>query len=175
MRYFVRLGNAEHCVAVSHDGTSQRLSEGDQSRVTTIHGAPGAYRVVIDGRVIDLSLRPMTSATPGTRTFEVQGLGTIQLVEVCSERDRQGVLKGPSDKTLQRSIVAQMPGRVLSVGVRAGDRVSKGQALIVIEAMKMENELYADDDLTVLQVLVNSGDAVDAGVALLLVQQGTTQ
>jgi biotin carboxyl carrier protein len=64
-------------------------------------------------------------------------------------------------------LVAPMPGRVVSVRVRAGDAVAAGAALVVIEAMKMQNELVAPRDGTVTRVLVTDGDAVERGATLV--------
>jgi biotin carboxyl carrier protein len=61
-----------------------------------------------------------------------------------------------------------MPGRVLHVRVKDGERITSGSPLVVIEAMKMENELVADADATVERVLVQPGDAVEAGAPLLI-------
>lgn len=65
------------------------------------------------------------------------------------------------------NVLAPMPGRVVSVRVRAGDVVTAGAALVVVEAMKMQNELLAPRDATVARVLVNDGDAVERGAILV--------
>jgi pyruvate carboxylase subunit B len=56
---------------------------------------------------------------------------------------------------------------IVRVEVQAGDRVRAGQGLVVMEAMKMENELRASADATVKEVLVSPGDAVEKGALLL--------
>jgi 3-methylcrotonyl-CoA carboxylase alpha subunit len=60
-----------------------------------------------------------------------------------------------------------MPGKVVSIAVKAGDRVSKGQALAVMEAMKMEHTIAAPADGTVAEVLYAPGDQVAEGAELL--------
>jgi biotin carboxyl carrier protein len=62
-----------------------------------------------------------------------------------------------------------MPGKVVKVLVGQGDTVSSGTALVVVEAMKMENELVAERDGTVKEVFVNPGDAVEGGARLILI------
>ena len=61
---------------------------------------------------------------------------------------------------------APMPGTILEVKVAVGDTVEAGQALAVLEAMKMENEIVAPQDGTVASINVNKGDSVEAGQTL---------
>lgn len=61
-----------------------------------------------------------------------------------------------------------MPGNILDVKVKAGDSVTKGQTLVVLEAMKMENEIPAPKDGKVAQVVVTKGATVGAGDTLVV-------
>lgn len=63
-------------------------------------------------------------------------------------------------------VVAPMPGKILSVKIKAGDPVKRGQAVMVLEAMKMENEIVAPDDGVVASVEVSAGANVEAGALL---------
>jgi biotin carboxyl carrier protein len=63
-------------------------------------------------------------------------------------------------------VVAPMPGKILSVKIKAGDQVKRGQAVMVLEAMKMENEIVAPDDGVVASVEVAAGANVEAGALL---------
>ncbi|MGW4801958.1 acetyl-CoA carboxylase biotin carboxyl carrier protein subunit [Nonomuraea sp. NPDC004297] len=65
-----------------------------------------------------------------------------------------------------------MPGNVLRVEVRPGDRVVKGQAILVLEAMKMEHRISAPADGVVAGVHVEKGRQVDAGAVLAIIQEG---
>ena len=64
-------------------------------------------------------------------------------------------------------VACPMPGTIVDVKVQAGDHVTKGQVLVVFEAMKMENEIMADRDGTVVAVYANKGDSVESGKVLL--------
>ena len=68
------------------------------------------------------------------------------------------------------SINAPMPGNILSVNVAVGDTVKKGQVLMVLEAMKMENEIMAPRDGKVTAVAVAKGAAVESGALLCTIQ-----
>jgi biotin carboxyl carrier protein len=69
------------------------------------------------------------------------------------------------------SIKAPMPGRVVRVLVAVGDQVTANQAVVVVEAMKMENELRTPRDGVVKEVLVTPGAAVESGAVLIVVDQ----
>ena len=60
-----------------------------------------------------------------------------------------------------------MGGRIISVDVKAGDKVKKGQLLLVYEAMKMENDVTAERDATVKRILVAPGEIVGTDAALI--------
>ena len=67
------------------------------------------------------------------------------------------------------AVNAPMPGNILKVNVNVGDTVKSGTVLVVLEAMKMENEIMAPKDGTVTQVLVNKGSTVDTGAPLVVI------
>ncbi len=68
------------------------------------------------------------------------------------------------------TISAPMPGTIVSVNVDTGKAVKKGDVLVVLEAMKMENEIKCPRDGVVASVSVNKGDTVDTGAALVALQ-----
>ena len=65
-----------------------------------------------------------------------------------------------------KTVTAPMPGNILKVNVKAGDQVKKGAVLMILEAMKMENEIMAPADCTVASVNVNAGTTVESGAVL---------
>ena len=67
---------------------------------------------------------------------------------------------------------ASMPGKIIQVLVSEGESVTKGQALVVMEAMKMEQTMTAPADGVVAAVRVAEGDQVDAGAALVVIEDG---
>jgi biotin carboxyl carrier protein len=69
----------------------------------------------------------------------------------------------------RQSVVATMPGRVVRVLVAVGDRVAAGQAVVVLEAMKMENEMRAPKEGVVREVRATPGAAIDAGAVLVVI------
>ena len=65
------------------------------------------------------------------------------------------------------SVTAPMPGNILDVKVKAGASVKAGDVLVILEAMKMENEIVAPQDGTVASINVNKGDTVNSGDVLV--------
>jgi biotin carboxyl carrier protein len=76
---------------------------------------------------------------------------------------------GSAPREGPQPVVASMPGRVVRVLVAAGDRVSAGQPVVVVEAMKMENEMRSPKDGVVRDVNVQEGAAIEAGAVLVVI------
>ena len=68
------------------------------------------------------------------------------------------------------AVKSPMPGTILSVSVKPGDVVKKGQVLMILEAMKMENEIMASRDGRVASVQVNKGANVESGAVLCVIE-----
>jgi biotin carboxyl carrier protein len=90
-------------------------------------------------------------------------------VESARVRDARAS-SGANAKDSDSLVVAPMPGKVVKVLVGAGDEVNAGQALIVIEAMKMENELFSPRNGRIAELLVTSGGAVERGAPLIRIE-----
>ena len=67
------------------------------------------------------------------------------------------------------TVDAPMPGNILKVNVTQGQAVKAGTVLVILEAMKMENEIMAPKDGTVTQILVSKGSTVDTGAPLVVI------
>ena len=74
----------------------------------------------------------------------------------------------PAPVAAGEAVKAPMPGNILKVAVAQGDTVKEGQLLCVLEAMKMENEIFAPRAGTVAQVLIAKGSTVDTGATMVV-------
>ncbi len=163
---------------------------GSETHEVEVTQDDGRYRIVIDGRVWDVDAR---LTAQGISSLLIDGVSHVAdvddedgacVVEVGGERysiqveertryiirTRGGAAGGAAGQTVK----APLPGKVTHIAVRAGDPVIAGQALVVIEAMKMENELKAAAAGTVSDVRVAPGQAVNAGDVLVVIAPEAT-
>jgi biotin carboxyl carrier protein len=98
--------------------------------------------------------------------------GELHVVEVQDERTRKlaKVEKKGGGPAGEVPLKAPMPGLVREVNVNVGDAVKAKQGVVILEAMKMENELRAPRDGTVKEIRVKPGDKVDQGQVLLVIK-----
>jgi biotin carboxyl carrier protein len=68
------------------------------------------------------------------------------------------------------ALVTQMPGKIVKINVEVGQEVEKGQTLLILEAMKMENEIKSGMDGVIKAIHINEGDALESGVLMMEVE-----
>ncbi len=107
----------------------------------------------------------------GVRTVFFELNGQPREVEIVDRSiETKGAKRMKADPTDLTHIAAAMPGMVIGVAIKEGARVSKGQKLLSLEAMKMETVLNSDRDGEITQLLVQSGSQVEAGDLLLVIK-----
>ncbi len=146
-----------------------------------VRGQDGRYTVVLDGRPLEVDAREtgrhFLSILVGGRSYEAgiekrpggytvvltDDVVAVDLVEAARVAPARKV-SGPA------RIAAPMPGKLVRVLVSPGQDVQAGQGLVVVEAMKMENEIKAPRAGRVKDVPAREGQAVDAGALLVVVE-----
>lgn len=165
MRYFVALGAREIPVdvtALPGGGWDVRAS-GERLCVDAVT-AGDALSIRVEGRVVDL----MLDGVPPEVRFVASGTRGEAVIETDRTRSSRS-LRGATAKR-QEFVVAPMPGRIVRVLVASGNDVAAGAPLIVIEAMKMENELSAIHAARIGAVLVRAGETVEGGAKLIALE-----
>ena len=113
------------------------------------------YRVNVNGTVYEVELEEMTGA-PSAPAAPAAAPAAPAAAPAAPAAPAAGGEK----------VTSPMPGTILSVNVAAGDAVKRGQVLMILEAMKMENEIMCPCDGTVTSVSVTKGTAVESGTLL---------
>lgn len=166
------------------------VTTGQRTRRIQIVRQEGRLVVTVDGRARQVDVRPSgggalsllvtgpsgaarsveaSVATLGPGAYEVHLDGRLIAVTVRNGRGSPGRGAGsPGGGPLQ--VTAPMPGKIVRILVKPGDDVRARQGLIVVEAMKMENELRAARDGRVRRVAVEPGQSVEAGTVLVEVE-----
>ncbi len=167
MRYVVELNAQRKTVSIEPEGVRYEDDAPIRGELSDIEGSPvrmvklgtHVYRVVAEKRQ---GRGKYTLWVDGYR-FETEALDE----RTRSIRDLSAATAGPTGPA---PIIAPMPGLIVRVNVSVGDRVEAGQGLVVMEAMKMENELRAIAPGTVRSVEVSPGTAVEKGALLVALE-----
>lgn len=133
--------------------------------------AGGRYSLLIKGRSYEILARRITKAgQKDGELYEIQVQG--QRFEVKVEDERARLLTGLAKTTGagEAAIHAPMPGLVVGVPLTQGTRVEQGQTVVVLEAMKMENDLSSPITGTIREIRVSQGQTVDQGEVLVIVE-----
>jgi biotin carboxyl carrier protein len=129
--------------------------------------APGIYSIIIDGRSYEVVVRSQPGQTVAREEpYTVTVRGRNHLVQVLDPRHRLRANALDAGEGPQE-ILAPMPGKVVKLLVAEGQQVSSGDGLLVIEAMKMQNEVRASRSGRVEKVHVSEGAGVETGFKLV--------
>ncbi len=162
MKYHVTIGGT--ALEVEVDGDTVRI--GDRVVKATLRRIPGTplVHLVVGGAS---GVFPLEGV--GRGRWRLHDRGEDIEVEVLDERTRhiRSLLGVGKAQTGPSRLVAPMPGLVLRVQVAVGDTVGTGDGLLVLEAMKMENEIKARGTAVVARILVTPGQAVEKGAPLI--------
>lgn len=118
------------------------------------------YKITVNGNVYDVTVEETTGtaaavSAPAAVAAPVKAPAPAPAPKNAAKRSEGSV-----------KVTAPMPGKILGVKVSAGQSVKKGEVLLVLEAMKMENEIVAPSDGTIASVQAAVGDSVEAGATL---------
>ena len=113
------------------------------------------YRVTVNGTAYEIELEELTGAAPAPAAA------------TAAPAPAPAPAAAPAGG---EQVTSPMPGTILSINVAAGDTVKRGQVLMVLEAMKMENEIMCPCDGKVVSVNTSKGASVESGTLLCVIQ-----
>jgi len=163
------------------------IHDGEEREVEIIEVSPGRYTIRMNGRELEVDVHAVSETTlsfilnnhayniefesnpGGGENLLIRGhVLHVEVLDLRKMRLRKvEAAHGGPDGPVR--ITSPMPGKVVSVLVAEGEEVEEGQGLVVIEAMKMENELRAPRAGVVQELTAQEGQAVDGGATLCVI------
>jgi biotin carboxyl carrier protein len=174
MKVIAQAGKRELTIeVVRRAGVTSVHIDGRDAKIESI-GRDGLRAVTVDGRTYEAAVWPSSGAEGaprGVRGFDVAIAGRIVPVRLVDPlRHGNGRVEDAAGDEGAVEIRAVMPGKVTAVLKAPGDEVEAGTGLLVIEAMKMENEIPAPRSGRIASVLKAPGEAVEAGALLVVLE-----
>jgi biotin carboxyl carrier protein len=166
MRYYVTLDGREVEVEIRENGGRMTgVLDGKEYAVDCSVIEPASkYSVLIDQESLNVTVNP------GTSSLDMIIGGCLYRTQVLDERERGALELEQGRKSAGLGIVKSvMPGIVRKIFVAEGDQVDVGAPLLILEAMKMENEIAAEGEGTVTKIHIEEGKAVNSNDPLITI------
>ena len=165
MKFEVRVGTKKRVVELEKDGGAWRVAlDGNGVDADVREVEPGAFSVLLNGESHEVRVTPQADGS-----LTVQSGHDEFAAEVFDPRAWRGRRHAGVEAEGRQQITAPMPGKIVRVLVQAGDTVEAGQGLVVVEAMKMQNEIRSPKSGTVERLLAKKNQPVNAGEVLMIV------
>jgi biotin carboxyl carrier protein len=159
-------GKKVRIVDIESLGETYRISlDGNPVSADAVLLTPGIISILIDGQSFEIHVTPSADGK-----LKLQCGPHQYSAEIADPRAWRGRNHGALEAEGRQQVIAPMPGKVIRLLVAAGDKVEAGQGLVVVEAMKMQNEIKSPKNGKVERLLAKEGQAVNAGDVLALVE-----
>jgi biotin carboxyl carrier protein len=159
MKFDVQIAGKTRTVELQLDCDRWQISlDGVALDADAVEISPNVFSILLNGESYEVRL---AAASDGKLTLQTRHHEFV--AQVIDPRAWRGRGHGPVEAEGRQQIVAPMPGKVVRLLVKAGDKVEAGQGLLVVEAMKMQNEVRSPKTGTVERLLAKEGQAVNAG------------
>lgn len=130
------------------------LTVAARSKVPNVLDIPSEFSVDVDGETFTVRITPVLDGNGGVR------VGKVETSKA-----------GPSQRPSRDAVICPMPGMIVAVKVKVGDKVREGDVVAVLEAMKMQNEIHCPHGGVVKQIMVHDGDLVKSNTVLMVVER----
>jgi biotin carboxyl carrier protein len=159
LRFEIELEGKLRRVELVHAGEIARWTiDGRALEADVVEVSPGVYSILIDGKSLEVRVEPKGDGglrvTSGRREF------TVALRHPRQWKRYRGA---GAEAEGRQQVTAPMPGKIVRVLAKTGDAVEAGQGILVVEAMKMQNEIRSPKSGTLERLLVVEGQTVNAG------------
>lgn len=162
MKFEVYIGKQTRVVELERGDARWRIAlDGQPLDADAVEIAPNTFSILLRGQSHEIRVTPSPN---GTLTLQT-GIEEFT-AEVIDPRAWSGRRHSAVEAEGRQQIIAPMPGKVVRLLVKTGDAVEAGQGLLVVEAMKMQNEIRSPKSGVVERLLAEEGQAVNAGEVL---------
>lgn len=164
MELVISLPGTEKSLRLERSGERYHITlDATRYEVDVVQAGDGVFSLIIDGAQYEVAVNAQKTGPRGSAHYQVtssQGLDNVSLVDPLTHLAQQSRGGSGGDGSLQ--VAAYMPGQVVEILVSEGDTVQPGQGVLVLEAMKMKNEIQAETAGVVSKLHVTEGQAVEA-------------
>ena len=167
MKYIININGRDYKVEYDESRASVISLNGEEMTFDMRQGVhPQNVSLILDNRSL------MFWIEKNEEGYHAHCLGRDFRIGVEDEKTRhlKSILKASGDRSVAGTIKASMPGMVVKILAESGGGVQKGQGLMIVEAMKMENEIKSPVDGTIKQIRVEPLQAVDKGDVLMIIE-----
>lgn len=164
MKADIQIGGKMRHVELEREGARVRATiDGRAIEADALMVAPGVYSILLEGRSVEVRV------TPKHDGLHVHSDGWDYVARIEDPRSLRGRSGEATAAEGRQHVVAPMPGKVVRTLVKEGEAIEAGKGILVVEAMKMQNEIRSPKTGTVEKLLVKEGQTVNAGEPLAII------
>jgi biotin carboxyl carrier protein len=164
MKIKVTIQGTERTVELAHPGGRPRWQiDGGDLEADAVEVSPGIYSVLVDGKSIEVRIERTGSQ------LRVVANGKEYLAAIEDPRELKKNRAGAAQIEGRQNVVAPMAGKIVRCLVQTGEEVQSGQGLLIVEAMKMQNEIRSPKAGKVEQLRVREGQTVNPGDIVVII------
>jgi len=162
MNFEIHIAGKDRSVDLTRTADRWQVSlDGQPTNADAIEIAPNIFSILLNGQSHEIRITPQSDGTLTLQTADHEFTA-----EIVDPRAWSGRRHGHVEAQGRQQIIAPMPGKVVRLLVKPGDKVQAGQGILVVEAMKMQNEVRSPKTGTVERLQAAEGQPVNAGQIL---------